>query len=136
MSESKSFLDFAEETANLAESFIGGTIKLTSAQQEVVSAYQAARKAIKEQHRSFDQAEGKAIANIKQAFGQKHEALNAKTRKLKEKFEEECVSLGLRKEDIPLSEYKVVKNADNVAKTVLSKIGDAGRYLKDGLSAK
>lgn len=127
------FMELANETINLADAYTKGTVELTAAQEAIVKAYEKAKEALKGQHKQLDNAEHNAIQDIKRAFADKHEAVNAQSKELKEEFEKECINVGLKTEDIPLSEYQVVQRADKAAKGILGKIGGVGRYIKNGL---
>lgn len=135
MASNKTFAELAAETLSFAENYAEQTMQLTEAQRELIETYEKTREAMKEKKAKLDLACEQAIKDIKAAFGEKHNALKEQEKALKEAFEDECVNLGLRAEDIPLTEYQVVKKADKVAKGFLSGIGKVKRYVKEGLDS-
>jgi len=121
------FAELADQMIQEAETTY---VELTAAQKKVVEKYEQAKAGITQKLDVVNDTEKNILREIKEKFDDKRAALNDASAKLKDAYINECVSLGMRKEDVPFGETQIVRSVDNSAKTLVRSGANAVRGAK------
>jgi hypothetical protein len=129
MDTQKQFAALAAAAASMADEFSTACAKLSNEQQALVKKFDEGRKAINNQINMADQARQVAVGQINTAFAQKRDNLKKSIEELTKAFDAECIRVGLKKEDVPLSDYRVVKAVDKGALAATTVVAQTTSYL-------
>ena len=133
MSAQNRFAELAEKAMEMSDGFVQAVTEMTAEQNEVVNAYRKARAALDTRISDLKNGHKASVQALEAVTNEKIDKISQDKANLKTEFEKACIKVGLKREDIPLTEYKVTQAADKAATTVLNGIGNIGRYIKNRL---
>jgi vacuolar-type H+-ATPase subunit E/Vma4 len=135
MTQMNRFAELSASAMSLAQDFTKAAIELSQEQRQLVDSFSKAREALKGMIVKANEGKQTAISQITEAFNTQRDGYNKQIEELTKAFDQECVAVGLRKEDVPLADYAIFKGADKAAKFGLGLFGKAKAYVNNAVKA-
>jgi hypothetical protein len=134
MTNSK-FAELANNAAKYASEISGAVRELSVTQQETLKKITNAKAGFKARSQQIDGEQKVAIKFVNDTYKAERDALKKEMVEFEKEAKDELIAVGLKAEDINLTETAAVKKADEIVSVGLGGFGKGLNYIKTKIQA-